>query len=197
MTTSIQSTVDAYTGNDVAVVEPPFYVVSLKKMATLFIATLGMYGVYWFYKNWSNYKNYASDTYIVDRSIWPAPRGVFAIFFVHALFREIKLYGRDKAEVVEWENKSQATKLVVTMIIAQALDRMSFRGYGTPFSDVASLLILVPLVTQYLNVQHMINIACGDPAGKMNSELTKANYAWIGFGIIMWIMIVIGFFLPD
>lgn len=197
MTTSIQPTLDAYTGNYAALVEPPFYVVSLKKMATLFIATLGMYAVYWFYKNWSNYKYFASSTYIVDRSIWPVPRAMFSIFFVHALFREIKLYGRDKAEVVEWESKSQATKLVVTMIIAQLLDRLSLRGVGTPFTDVASLLILVPLVAQYLNVQQLINTACDDPGGKSNSEFTKANYAWIVLGIIMWILIVIGFFLSD
>lgn len=189
--------VDGQSGDDVMSVAPVFYVVSRKKLAILYLATLGMYGTYWFYKNWSNYRNCRSDRFNTDRSIWPVPRGIFSIFFTHALFREIKAYGHDKATLAEWKNESQATKLVLTMLVSNTLDRLSYRSIGSPYTDLASLVIILPLLSQFLSAQHMINVSCGDPDGESNSRFTKANYAWITLGLISWISLIIGFFLPN
>jgi hypothetical protein len=156
-----------------------------------------MYAVYWFYKNWSNYKNRISNNIDEDRSIWPVPRGIFSIFFTHALFREIKAHGYDKAALQEWKNESQATKLVLTMIVSNALDRLSYRSVGSPYTDVASLLILALLFPQFLSAQQMINASCGDPDGESNSRFTNANYAWIVLGLLFWILIILGIYLPD
>lgn len=188
---------ESQSDDEVALVAPTFYIVSRKKLAILFIATLGMYTVYWFYKNWSNYKNRISDNFGDDRSIWPVPRGIFAIFFTHALFREVKAYGHDKATVAEWNNESQATKLVLTMIVSNVLDRLSYRSIGSPYTDVASLLILAPLLAQVLSAQQMINVSCGDPNGESNSRFTNANYAWIVLGLLIWILVIFGIFMPS
>lgn len=54
-------------------ITPMFYVVSTRKFAILFLATLGLYWIYWFYKNWDRYKDkwpYASE---VGSTIWPVP----------------------------------------------------------------------------------------------------------------------------
>jgi hypothetical protein len=183
--------------DEVVLVTPTFYVVSRKKLAILYMATLGLYGVYWFYKNWSNYKHRTSDNSDFDRSIWPVARGIFSIFFTHALFREVKAYGRDKAKVAEWVNESQATMLVLLMFVANVLDRLSFRSVGSPYSDLASLVILIPVLSQLLGAQDMINTSCGDPDGTSNSRFTKANYAWIVVGLLIWVMAIVGMFLPN
>lgn len=187
---------ESRSNDEVALIDPTFYIVSRKKLAILFMATLGMYSVYWFYKNWSNYKNRMSDKFDDDRSIWPVPRGIFAIFFIHALFREVKAYGGDKATVSEWNNESQATKLVLTMIVSNVLDRLSYRSIGSPYTDIASLLILAPLLAQLLSAQQMINASCGDPNGESNSRFTNANYAWIVLGLLIWILVIFGIFSP-
>lgn len=167
-----------------------------KEAGILYVATFGLYGVYWFYKNWINYKNSSADRFNVDRSIWPAPRGLFAIFFTHALFREIKAYGRDKAALAEWNNESVATQLVLFMIAANVLDRLSARSIGSPYTDIASLVIIAPLLGLLLSAQRMINVACDDPDGKSNSRLTNANYAWIVLGVIFWVFAIVGFLSP-
>lgn len=175
-------------------VAPIFYIVSRKKMAILYIATAGLYGIYWFYKNWSNYKRRMSDKIEDVGRIWPVLRGVFSIFFTHALFREIKAYGYEKSAVAEWNNSTQASRLVLTMITSNVLDRMSYRSYWEPYSDIASLLILAVLLPQFLNVQDMINISCGDPDGYSNSRFTWANYAWIALGAVIWILALLGIY---
>jgi hypothetical protein len=196
MNDSSQVLAESRSGDEAVYAAPVFYVVSRKKLAILYIATLGLYGVYWFYKNWSNYKHAAVPDFNPDRDIWPAPRGLFSIFFIHALFREIKSYGRDKPALAEWNNEGHATKLVLTMIVSNVLDRLSYRSIGSPYTDLASLLILAPLLALFVEAQQMINVSCGDPDGKSNSRFTKANYVWITLGSIVWILVIIGFFLP-
>jgi hypothetical protein len=196
MIDSSQTLTESRSDDDVVFGAPTFYVVSRKKLAILYLATLGLYGVYWFYKNWSNYKNCSSDRFNVDRSIWPVARGLFSIFFTHALFREIKAYGRGKAALADWNNESLATQFVLFTIAGNVLDRLSARSIGSPYTDIASLLIMAPLVGLLLSAQHMINVGCGDPDGESNSRLTNANYVWIAIGLIFWIYFIRGMISP-
>ena len=69
---------------------PAFYVVSTLKMMVLFIATLGAYQLYWHYKNWRNHQQKDLAEGGTDADIWPWLRMIFAVFFVHSLFREVK-----------------------------------------------------------------------------------------------------------
>lgn len=197
MIDSSQTLTESRSDDDVVFGAPTFYVVSRKKLAILYLATFGLYGVYWFYKNWSNYKHCSSDKFNVDRSIWPVARGIFSIFFTHALFREVKAYGRDKAALADWNNESLATQFVLFTISGSVLDRLSAHSIGSPYTDIASLLIMAPLVGLLLSAQHMINVGCGDPDGESNSRLTTANYVWIAIGLIFWIFFIRGFISPQ
>lgn len=175
---------------------PMFYVVSLRKFTVLFLATLSLYSIYWFYKNWDLYKDkwpFASE---VGSTVWPVPRAMFSIFFVHALFREVKAYGRDNAVVAAWRNNWHATVVVILMLVSSVLDRASAHGMWSPASDIASFVVILPLVIEFRKAQAMINASCNDPEGSSNSSFTKANYAWIGAGIVFWVLVVIGIFTP-
>jgi hypothetical protein len=57
----------------------PFYCVSPAKLSILSFATIGLYELYWFYRNWALIRARSG------RDISPFWRGVFAIFYCHAL----------------------------------------------------------------------------------------------------------------
>lgn len=197
MINNSQSLIENQGEDAAAFIEPTFYVVSRRKLAILFLATFGLYVVYWFYRNWSNYKHSNSKGFNVDRAIWPVARGIFSIFFTHALFGEIKAYGRDKEALDGWDNESLATQLVLFTIAWNVLDRLSARSIGSPYTDIASLLIMAPVLGLLFSAQRMINIGCDDPAGESNSRLTPANYLWIALGLVVWALVILGFILPE
>ncbi|TFW36214.1 hypothetical protein [Massilia horti] len=181
---------------------PMFYVVSKRKFAILFLATMSLYLVYWFYKNWDRYKDKWPHASKFGSTIWPVPRAIFSIFFVHALFRKIKAHGQDNPAVGKWSNNVHATLIVLLMIVSTVFDPSTSRVLGSPFTaigppygEVLSLALLVPLLFQFLKAQEMINISCGDPGGVSNSSFSKANYAWVVIGVLFWISAIIGILL--
>lgn len=195
MTDSSHSAIDthAVNVND----SPMFYVVSKRKFTILYLATLGMYSLYWFYKNWDSYKDkwpYASK---VGSTIWPVPRALFAIFFVHSLFRKIKENAVDQPVVAAWSNSIHASWLAFGLLISTVLNRVSAQSVGSPYTDVLSLAMVVPLVFLFIKAQQMINITCGDREGECNDNISGVNIAWIVVGVLMWILVLFGLFIPD
>jgi hypothetical protein len=172
-------------------VENAFYVVSARKFTILFFATIGMYQFYWVFKHWSFYKARAPFDDSIDRNIWPLPRAIFAMFFVHSLYREVNAYAALRGrEIVS--TLFQPTLLVLLLLTSGILDRMSWKEILTPYSDVLSLVMLVPLWFVACRAQRHINACCGDAEGSSNNELTGANIAWIVFGIVLWMLVIIG-----
>jgi hypothetical protein len=169
-----------------------FYIVSIKKFAILYLITVGLYQFYWFYKNWKCYKLEGIRREHDGADIWPLARTMFPVFFVHQLYREIKDHAAGHPVVEAWDNGKQATFLVLLLIVGQVLDRLVYRDIGAPYTDIVSFVILAPLLSLFLNAQHMINLSCNDPNGETNDRFTWANYVWIALGIAFWILIVLG-----
>ena len=179
-------------------ISAPFYVVSVKKVMVLGLLTLGLYFIYWHYQNWRQYRDWHFARTQEAQGIWPVPRGIFSIFFMHSLFRNVKAYADDNERRIDWEPGTIATILVILTIVGNVLDRLAMRNIGYPFTDILSLLVLAPLLYLYTRVQPVINASCGDPEGDSNSAFTGANWAWIVFGALMWVLILIGIFIdPD
>lgn len=173
-----------------------FYVVSTRKFIMLFIGTLTLYAFYWFYKQWACLRDSApvgSD----DRDIWPSLRALFALFFVHSLFREVKQHSVAGSALEGWENGAHATFMVILLLATSTLDRLSAREIGEPVTGYLLIALMLPLLFLYYKAQGLINIACGDPAGAANSKLTVANYAWLVLGAIIWLLILAGSLLPQ
>jgi hypothetical protein len=166
-----------------SVEDAAFYVVSPRKLTILFIVTMGLYSVYWFYKNWSQYRDHGTGE--GRQSIWPAPRGLFAIFFVHSLFSKIKELGRDKPQVAAWRNNLYAWWIVAIYIALNVADRLARKSIGLPFTDIFGYVGLILLLFGILKAQSMINASCNDPQGKGNAALTGANYVWIILGVLV------------
>jgi MFS-type transporter involved in bile tolerance (Atg22 family) len=167
-----------------------YYVVSPTKFWVLSIATAGLYRLYWHYKNWALYRASTGER------IWPVMRAIFAIFFTHALFREVDASIRRKALTHSWHPMGAATFYVIASLVENASDRMAGRSIGSPWTDLASILC-VPLAISSLYVaQKAINVACDDPDGGSNRRFTIANWVWIGIGFLLWSLIAIGMLLP-
>lgn len=167
----------------------PFYVVSRRKFLWLSIGTLGIYLVYWFYRHWK-----AQNTQ-PNRDYWPIPRAIFSIFFTHALFREIRDVLDRRGDTFVFDPRSMATLVVGCTILANITDRLAGRSVGSPFTDVASLALLVPLIWGVHRAQVAANRACGDPEGSANADLTAANIVWLAIGAAWWLLIIFGIYL--
>jgi hypothetical protein len=166
-----------------------FYVVSPRKFLILFFATLGMYQFYWSYKNWALYKQSTRE------SIWPVPRAIFGVFFVHALFRNVEVHNEESNAA--WDSRSNAWAVVVFLIASNVLDRLSNNSIGMPYTQWLSLLMLIPLGLSIFSAQGEFNARCGDPSGKSNNNLTAANIAWCVAGALLWILVLFGLFAPS
>lgn len=163
-----------------------FYVVSTRKFAILFLATMGIYQLYWYFRNWSLYKLRSGE------NIWPAPRALFAFIFVHALFRKINDRLVEVAPDAHWNHGKRATVIVLFLVGSKVLDRLVMQSVGAPFTDILSLFLILPMCLAYVEPQRNINLASGDPSGQSNDLLTGANIAWIVIGAIFWLLALIG-----
>lgn len=168
--------------------EQRFYLVSERKMLVLFFLTVGLYQVYWDYVNWRNYRDASGE------DVWPLPRAIFSIFFTHSLFRHISDHDATGSRA-SWNNSACATGIVFLLIAGRILDRLSWNGIGSPFTDIASLLLLVPLGLLLKQVQHEINARCGDAEGAANDRFTGANIAWCVIGGLFWCLCLVGIFV--
>lgn len=169
--------------------ENHFYVVSDKKFLVLFMSTLGFYTVYWFYKNWKLHKESSGE------DVWPIPRALFAIFFVHALFRRVYYRLEAAHRDFQWKHADLATILVVSMLIQRVCDRLAMKEIGSPYTDTISILFLFLMAPVFLRAQKMINLSCNDPLGESNSKFSAANYIWIVLGLLFWVMFIASLFI--
>lgn len=174
-----------------------FYVVSTRKFLVLYLLTFGLYGVYWFYQNWARYNRNSPYAARAGNKLWPLPRAIFSVFFTHDLFRKIKTNAGLDPKVGAWSQKSDATFLVVLLLVSNMLDRAANKSLGSPVTDILSLLILLPLAHYLTRAQEMINICCRDPQGRTNAAFTAANYAWMVVGALLWVVVLIGLMLPE
>jgi hypothetical protein len=165
----------------------PFYVVSQRKFLILFFATVGMYQVFWHFKNWNQYRRASGD------SLWPVPRAIFSVFFVHALLRKVTARAEDLGQA-PWNYRSTAWQLVVLLLASAMLEQLVKSTVGATIAAMCPLLILAPMSLCYLAAQEHINAACGDAQGQGNDQLTTANIVWCVIGAVLWLCTLIGVF---
>lgn len=163
-----------------------FLIVSARKFCILFFATFGLYHFYWSYMQWARYRAASGE------HLWPLARTLFSIFFTHALTARVDGVLRKTGRSHAWAPGTIATLYVIAQIGNTVLDRLSSREIGSPYTDALGVLALLPLGWTVLQIQRAANAACGDPRGESNAYLTAANYVWIAFGAVLWVLILLG-----
>lgn len=167
-----------------------FYVVSPKKFAILFVSTLSIYSLYWFYKNWSQYKK-ASKT-----KLWAVPRAIFAVLFIHNLFKKVDKAILDGAVIHAWNPNLLAWLFILLAVSSRVLDRLAAKSVFSPYSDLLSIAVALLEGGVLYKAQFAINAACNDPEGKTNETLTTSNIIIVLIGAIIWTLTIIGVVYP-
>jgi hypothetical protein len=170
-----------------------FYIVSPRKFAILYLATLGCYGLYWFYRHWSENGRFSG------RSVLPVIRALFPFIFVFPLFRRVdKSLRQQELGSMPWWLASAALMVVLNF----ASIPLSLAGERVQGGDAAVWLglMLALMFAQIFNlgiVQRQMNIAALDAGGIGNATLTGANWAWIAFGSLLWLSDLAMIWLPE
>ena len=165
-----------------------YYVTAPKKFLILFFVTFGLYSIYWFYKNWKLHKEKSGA------NIWPVVRAIFSIFFAHSLFRIIDEKIKSLGKTCNWKPGELATVYVTFSIAEQAFEGLGTRSLGSPFTDLISIIALIPIGWALFKAQLAVNIACDQPDGASNSRLSGANYVWIVLGTLFWMLACVGYY---
>lgn len=167
-----------------------FYVVAPLKFCLLFFFTLGLYQLYWFYMQWARYRRHHPQ-----RTVWPAARAIFAVFFTHALANRLEESGRERGERAQWAPMATATVYVVAQILSNVANQLAAREIGLPYSDLLGTALLVPTGLALLRMQAAANRASGDPQGEGNRRLGVANYVWLALGALLWLLLLSNYLL--
>lgn len=178
-----QSSLDAK--NELPAVKE-FYVVSKLKFFILFYLTLGFYGVYWNFKNWKQYKIANNE------DMWPVARAIFSVFFTHALYALIDMRATEKDKGYKWYPNLWATLVVISVLLDNVLNRIESVSPLVLASIMMNVFLRGVFVYQ---AQAAINLACNDPQGLSNKNLTWVNFLWIIPGGILLLLIIIGIFV--
>ncbi len=164
----------------------PLFVTSIRKMALLYLLTLGLYSVYWFYKHWDIQKR------LHGAPVMPAPRSLFHIFFTHSLFARIA-ESYEAATGKPWHSRNMASLYVLASVASQILDKVSGKAEGISLLDVASLAILPLTLLPLCIAQKHANIAAHDAQGQGNQRLSLLNWLFILPFAALWTVILFGF----
>lgn len=176
------------TGNENSDGPQQFYVVSKRKFLTMYLATFGLYSIYWHFKNWK-YQKEANDL-----NIWPIPRGIFNLFFVHALFKNADERITSSGKTWQWNPGMLATAWVVLWLADRVLDRLAQSGAISEMGSLVGVLAMPIMAYIAYQAQCAFNVAENDPSGEANDNFTGANIAWIIIGILIWMLVGIGFY---
>jgi hypothetical protein len=127
-----------------------FYGVAISTLVALHLVTFGVYSLYWFYRHWLVRKRAGG------MPVSPFWRAIFAILFVHRLFRAIDRGARMTRVRPAWNPNSQANAYVLLVLAGRVTAQLSSDDLSGILIDLAlSAASLVPLVA----AQRVANLA--------------------------------------
>jgi hypothetical protein len=159
--------------------EPPFFAVSLLKLAVLSLCTNGLYQLYWFYRNWR---------LIIEREnldVSPFGRTFSAFFYWHETFTRIRDYAERKGVVISLS----AGVLAAGCMIAPLCWQLPSPYY--PIGHMA-VVFLLPVQAAVNRINGSV-MPCHDP----NSRFSSWNWFGVVIGGLWMVWIVLGAFLPE
>lgn len=159
-------------------IPPVFYAVSPLKLVVLSFGTMGIYQYYWIYKNWKLHKQRTGE------DVSPAPRTLFAVFFIYQLFKQID------GQAEKWNTRRVlAGPLATLWIIASILWKLPDPYWLVTF---LAIFVLVP-VQQAVNELN----ARAAPGHDGNARFSGWNWAAVLLGLPFFALAVIGTFFPE
>jgi hypothetical protein len=160
-------------------VQPPFFAVSLLKLAVLSTCTLGIYLIYWFYRNWRRIWQEG------EVNISPFWRAFFLVIYCYPCFMRIKLAGQSRG--------IDPTPPFGILAACYVLATISWRLPGAFWLITFLNVIFLLPVQAYVNRINAVAVPGHDP----NSRFGVWNWIAAVGGSILLILAFIGSFLPN
>lgn len=162
----------------------PYYVVSRNKFLVLYLLTMGLYELVWMYKNWMQQRT------VKNENLWPIPRAIFSIFFVHQLFGRQAQDLEHTSPEMQWSAMPFATLYVVLTLINLALNFVTGDEYAAV--DMVYFPLLAGTAYIVMKSQMVSNRICGDPEGKQNAGYSAVNIIFMLLGSLLWFFSLLG-----
>jgi hypothetical protein len=159
--------------------EPPFFAVSVTKLAIMSACTFNLYEMYWFYRHWRRIADRERD------DIWPVARAIFTLFFCYACFARIRDYPAD----TRTESTLAAGPLAIGWIVTKLLSRLP-----DPYGWIA-MFAFVFLVPVQLHVNELN--AAASPSHDRNARFSAWNWLAVVVGGLLVSLALASLFLPD
>lgn len=183
---------NVYKAPEAALIDPAttaggtaFFVTSIRKMAILYIATLGMYVLYWGYKQWD------SQRHSMPKRIMPVWRSIFIVFFMHSLARRIGERLQAQGQPLG-KPSGAATLFVVLVVLGGVLGSVTSRNEVPVLIDVLVLFLQLASLLPMISIQRQANLASGDPEGAGNSSMSGSNIVFLILGGLLWLLYLAG-----
>lgn len=174
------------TDSNPAIGDQAYFSVSPTKLKWLYLATFGLYGIYWFYKNWKLQQPY------IDDKIMPVMRGIFSIFFAHALTKRIK---KSMLRQDIPENKHLgflATMFVLLVVLGNLASTLADNQVVPPYFNIIWLIMFYLSAYPLIELQDKINMLKDDPIGSINSRYDWRGYGALLIGGVLWLLAILG-----
>lgn len=168
--------------------EPWFLYIPVSRLIFMSLISLGLFEAYWIYKNWR---------YLKERDglkIMPFWRGVFGIFFIHGILKEIKNdRGLSSLGRADYSPGALATGWIILMFLGNALGRADDIAV-----NLVGIVLSAPTFLFLLPAQNYINRinARRSPAPRQ-SPWSAGHIVVLIVGIIFVGLILIGALAPE
>ncbi len=121
-------------------------------------------------------------------------RSIFSLLFTYSLFNRIQSKLTEKHKHFSWSPNVAATVYVLAGVIGSVINQISTQTAASSMFSFISFALLIPMVWSCYKAQQAANIASGDKAGEQNSNITPVNLVWIILGILLWVLLLFGFY---
>jgi predicted negative regulator of RcsB-dependent stress response len=165
-----------------------YFDISLLKLILLSVFTFGIYHLYWFYRNWKAIK------VATNQKISPFWRTVFAGLFAWPLFKQIlgsaKQHGYDKS----YSPGFLGILYFLSVATTNGLSRLPEYHLGVSVAVIIILLVsIIPLIYAQKAISYNNAQLTKDPP----QTTTAGEVIFIIIGLIIGILAMIGWFVPD
>ena len=159
----------------------PLFPVTTRKLIVLSICTLGIYELYWCYHNWKRIKRSSGE------DLSPFWRAFFAPLWGFSLFKKIRTVATEAGVSVNWNSDSVAIAYLVLAMTCRLPDPWWLISFATLLP-----LILVQQTAQRLNERYIT-----PNSEALDDKYSTANIVTIVIGGLLFVLALIGAFLPE
>lgn len=166
-----------------------YFAISPKRLALLSIITFGVYEIYWFYKNWEAVEKFEGQ------KIYPFWRAIFVVFFCYSLFKKVLESAKSHAYKNSYSPRWLATAYILLLAVDNGLGKVESHDIGL---NLIRLVIANATFVPLLSVQKAINFNNEKVKTdfKLRKEFSGGEVVLIVIGIIWFLLVLVGTFLP-